>query len=756
MSDKAPTAVAQTQIDTDEVHWPTIESGPVVVHPLRLKCPTAAMSMFDDDIWSLRPMDVPRGIVQNLHWTPGHREQRYQVPQSLRDPFKRIIWLSINRPAPLSYQAVTNSCTWLSAASIQDRFGSLRRFAHFLGEHGISQLREIDVDLLDLYMNSPSIGGVVSGRVLEDQELGPVAAIAHLADLLPATDRMVEPSWSDGPRGSRGRAQGADNNKAIIHPDTFAPLLWWSQQIVGCAPDIAAAVKWLKHMASRPRPTECSSAGLDAVGQIVTARDGVLPAGKDSRVAAQYLATVQNAKVHEMDFSHWRRLRNGSFATDPALPQPIPVPVDCTIEGRPWLSHMDFRDVREGKLQRVLQAAAVVLICSCTGMRGEECRKLERGALRTVPRPDGATSYRVTGRIFKGVRDAEDQQLRDGKPWVWATIKPGAEAIQALELLAEASGSAGLIAHPEVVGRRRVKASRALPGTREVTAQNVVLWILELIEFANGLVGELELGCAHKIDVDPAGNVTLDRFRRSIAWHIVNQPEGLLAAGVQFGHMKSTTTDGYGSTISSGMAATMDSERTRALYSTLQDHANAARNGLSVSGPAAKRLGNALNRFEANRFPGTYADLTKKEERRLRSDPDLAVRDNPGHTCLCVADPMKPETMACAREDDEPNRNDCRTYCGGRVYTDATIAEDRKEAAQLRRSLGSANPIMAARITKRIEHIEQHIAEHEAVAKPLLQIMAQEQAKVDRTSTARSSEISRGRKESDSSAENDV
>ena len=591
---------------------------------------------------------------------------------------------------------------------------------------------------------------------MEDQELGPVAAIAHLADLLPATDRMVEPSWSDGTRGSRTRSQGSDNSKAIIHPDTFAPLLWWSQQIVGCAPDIAAAVKWLNQMQSRPRPPECSSAGLDAVGQIVTARDGVLPAGKDSRVAAQYLATLQNAKVHEMDFRHWRRLRNGSFATDSTLPQPIPVPVGCTIEGRPWLSHMDFRDVREGKLQRVLQAAAVVLICACTGMRGEECRKLERGALRTVPRPDGATSYRVVGRIFKCVRDAEDQQLRDGKPWVWATIKPGAEAILALELLAEASGSAGLIAHPEVVGRRRSKASGALPGTREVTAQNVVLWILELIEFANGLVGEHELGCAHKIDVDPAGNVTLDRFRRSIAWHIVNQPEGLLAAGVQFGHMKSTTTDGYGSTISSGMAATMDHERTRALYSTLQDHANAARTGLSVSGPAVKRLGNALNRFEANRFPGTYADLTKKEERRLRSDPDLAVRDNPGHTCLCVADPMKPETMACAREDDEPNRNDCRTYCGGRVYTDATIAEDRKEAARLRRSLESANPIMAARINKRIKHIEQHVAEHEAVAKPLLQIMAQERDKVDPTSTARLSGIARRTDESDSSADKDV
>ncbi len=733
MSDEKVAAVAAVApSDLDAIDWAAVESGAAIVQPLQLKRPDLAMSMFEDDSWSLRPMDVSRGVIQNLHWKPGPKKQLYRIPMHLIKPFKRIVWLFINRPAPVSYLAASNARTWLSAASIQDRFGALRRFAHFLGQHDIAELRDINGDLLDEYVTEFSADKSGSRERAVDQCLGPVAAIAHLAGDLPDADHMVVPTWSQRGLDAGGRTRGVDNSKAIIDPDTFAPLLWWSQQIVRCAPDIIAAVEWLNATQRRPQPPECSREGLDAVEQLVISRGGVLPQGESGLVAAQYLVALHGGRIHPADFRNWRRLRGGSYSMDPVLPQPIPVSVACTIEGRPWLPLIDFRDVREGKLLRVLQAAAAVLICTCTGMRGEECRKLVRGTLRTVPRPDGACSYRIDGRIFKGVRDENDQQYRDGKPWVWATIKPGADAIMALERLAEAIGSKSLISHPDL---RRPDQRSAGAGSGEtvqvdVTAQNMAKWIGELSEFANELRATLGLNKVHHIATDPAGNVTLDRFRRSVAWHIVNQPEGLAAAGVQFGHMQSTTTDGYASTITSGIAATMDKERTEALYNTLQDHANAAKTGMMASGPAAGRLGNALNRFAASQFPGTYADLSKKEARRLRSDPDMSVRDNPGHACLCLADPMKPETMACSRENDgEPNRNDCRTYCGNRVYTDTTVAEDKKEAAQLRARLEGVNPILAARLGKRIRHLEVHIAEHEARALPLLTIMTAEQAK---------------------------
>lgn len=636
------------------------------------------------------------------------------------------MWLFINKPTPVSHLAGSSARQWPGVSSVAQRFGALRHFGRYLGEQDIAQLCDVTVDLLDDYATELLAEESRSSRSSMEQHLGYIGAIAHLAIYLPEADCMVEPTWFAKQLSKRAHDRAADNSKAIIHPDTFAPLLWWSQQIVQCAPDIVAAVAWVGAATSRPEPRQCSSAALDAVGELVASRGGVLPVSRYGHVAAQYLIAHWGGGIHTNDFRRWRQLRGGAYSLNSALPQPIPISVTCTIEGRPWLPFLDYRDIRDGRLLRILQAAAAVLICSCTGMRGEECRRLPRGALRTVPRPDGALSFRIDGRMYKAVRDDNDQQDPDGKRWVWATIKPGADAIVALESLAAATGSDRLIGHPNT----RNSPKRLMEGDRDLTNASTVRWIEELIEYANGLMVALDLHPSRSISVDPSGKVTLDRFRRSVAWHIVNRPEGLLAAGVQFGHLRSTTTDGYGSTMSSGIAATMDQERTNALYNTLQDHANAAKTGMRVSGPAAKRLGNALNRFASNEFPGTYVDLTKKEERQLRSDPDMVVRDNPGHACLCLADPMKPATMACSRENDgEPNRNDCKTYCGSRVYTDATVAGDREEAAQLRARLDNVNPILAARINNRIKHLEVHIAEHEAKALPLLTIMTAEQAK---------------------------
>lgn len=714
--------------DQQVIDWSTVEMRPVIVHPLRLKLPDLPMSSFADDVWSLRPMDLNRGYMQNLWWVASMPDQRYVFPSHLVGPLKRVVWLFINKPSPSASLAGSRARLWPAPSSISQRFVALRRFAHFLGDHGITQLCDVSTDLLDTYATTLLAQEPPLSPLGITNHLGYIATIAQLSEYLPEPDRMVEPSWQGRDLFATSRLRGADNGREIIHPDTFSALLWWSQQILECGPDIIAASEWVTANCVRDGSVpEKSTAGLVAVEKIVESYGGVLPEGVGTNeVAGTYLAALHGGGFHPKDFNYWRRQSDRDFSTSPDLPQPIPVPITCMIEGRPWLPSIDFRQVHEGKLQRILNAAAAVLICTCTGMRGEECVKLPRGAIRAVPRPDGAYSYRIDGRIYKGVRDANDQQDRTGKRWVWATIKPGADAIAALERLADVTGSDKLITYSNSRssrGLRTVGDTHATPGA-------VNRWIGELIEFANELSISLQLDTTHLIPADPAGNVRLDRFRRSVAWHIVNQPEGLLAAGVQFGHMKSTTTDGYASTITSGIAATMDDERTQALYTTLQDHANAAKNGMKVSGPAAKRLGNALNRYNVIEFPGTYADMTCRDERRLRNDPDMVVRENPGHACLCLADPMKPETMACSRENDgEPNRNDCQTYCGNRAYTDATVAADKEELAQLRMTLKDVNPIMAARINNRIKHLEEHIAQHDNCALPLLEIMNAEEEK---------------------------
>lgn len=221
------------------VDWTAVEAGPVIVHPLRVKHPDLPGNLFADDTWSLRPMGVTRGTVQNLHWIPGPKEQQYSVPPHLTTSFKRVVWLIINRPAPVAYLAGNNGRRWPAASSVSQRFQVFRRFAHFLGQHEITRLCDVSEDLLDTYATTVLADESWSSRAAKAQRLGFVAVIAHLADYLPETDRMVEPTWLGQVLG--GRAHGAGNSKEIIHPNTFAPLLWWSQQILKCAPDIVAA-----------------------------------------------------------------------------------------------------------------------------------------------------------------------------------------------------------------------------------------------------------------------------------------------------------------------------------------------------------------------------------------------------------------------------------------------------------------------------------------------------------------------------------
>ena len=699
--------------------WRAIEAGLVIVNPLRRKFPGRPNSLFADDNWSLRMMDATPGGVQNLRWVPGAVDQEFPIPDHLITPLKRITWLMINEPTPESYLIVGNdSRRWPAASSVHKRFVCLRRFAHFLGQQDIFQLSEVDADLLDMYATSILADPARTSMSSKKQDLGYVALIAHLAQDLPDADRMIMPTWSTTELGSAIRS--GDNSKEIIHPDTFAPLIWWAINLIACTPDLVAALDWSKSALLESPTKESTTLGFDAVEKVVASRGGVLPESRRGAgwVAAEYLISLNGGGINKKDFSNWRRLGKGEYRVDPAVPQPIPVEIAGTIEGRPWTERIDFRDL--AKLQRIFQAAATILVCACTGMRGAECVSLETGALRSVPRPDGALSYRIDGHIFKAVRDEDDQQDRDGKQWVWATIKPGADAVAALEALAAQKGSKTLVYYPDSLKHPAV------------TMGIMTRWINEFFDYANELRETLEIHPMRQIVPDPAGSVTLDRFRRTIAWHIVNRPEGLLAAGVQFGHMRSITTDGYASTITSGIAATMDKERTEALYNTLQEHAVAAKSGLKVSGPAANRLAAVVNRFVANRFPGSYVDLSKPEERRLRGDPDLLVRENPGHGCLCLADPLKPETMACSWENDgEPNRNDCKTYCGNRVYTDATVCEDKAEVDQLQEKIENATPILAARIAKRIKHLQDHIAEHEAKALPLLDIMTTQRNEQD-------------------------
>lgn len=709
-------AAAAVLAESTGLDWASVQTGPCIVTQARIRGDqSSAIDAFGDDTWNLAPMGIDGVQRQNIWWKPANRGLRTQsrpFPAHFIDAFKRLTWLIINYQTPTSILGTSNANSWRSPGSIIGRINTWREFAHFLGCHQVARLSDVSTDLLDMFANELISDDSRSSMSKKALDLSYVAEVAGYAKWLPASDALTTPSWVGQPLNLESR--GGENRKEIIDPDTFAPLMWWSTQIMACAPDVIAAIT--AHTGMRAILASKVSPGseqqrMDQVAHIVASRGGVLPGKeKDGGVlpAGQYLAAFHGG-VHAKDFGLWVRKYGGSFTVDPAILQPLPIPVIGTIEGKQWLPCLDWRDVVA--LHRIVMGAAAVLIAACSGMRGSECLNLPLQCLRTIRRPDGADSYRIDGRTRKGKRDDDDQHSLEGTEWIWATIKPGAAAIETLQSLAEVTGSPRLFLNPNDQGGQG--------GGNIVRTQTASYWIAQLMDFANERSIALDLP-GHDIPADPGGHIQLDRFRRTVAWHIVNQPQGLIAAGVQFGQLHASTTEGYSGYKNSGIAATMNQERSQALYSTLAAHHQAAMTGERASGPAAGRVSKALasfaTKFADPEFPGTFVRLGRREQRALETDPDIQLHQVPGKFCLCM---FRTETAACEPRDGQPDRAECKDGCANRAYTDTTVAQTRQFIDIIRKESVDASAPMRRRYEATIDRALDRIAEHERMASPL-------------------------------------
>jgi hypothetical protein len=97
---------------------------------------------------------------------------------------------------------------------------------------------------------------------------------------------------------------------------------------------------------------------------------------------------------------------------------------------------------------------------------------------------------------------------------------------------------------------------------------------------------------------DPDGIVTVGRFRRTLAWFIYRKPGGRVALGVQYGHLRSHTTDGYGSRVASGLRDVFPMEEVLARVDFLEEAYARLHDGERVTGPASRRYTEALQLFD--------------------------------------------------------------------------------------------------------------------------------------------------------------
>ncbi|MCW2626648.1 hypothetical protein [Mycobacterium sp.] len=297
---------------------------------------------------------------------------------------------------------------------------------------------------------------------------------------------------------------------------------------------------------------------------------------------------------------------------------------------------------------------------------------LERGCLQRDP----VTGVLLrTGRHWKGVRDDAGEFVPEGEirrdPWVVA--EPVAAAVAVLENLHDRQ-----LLFPNRLGARAETGTRFRDGRSRGT-QHVSRDLDAFRDWVNSYCART--GCGDIIPVDADHPSIPRQFRRTLTWFIARKPRGVIAATIQYGHVKVQMTVGYAGTYASGFPDDLAFEELLARLDMLADSHEHLSAGEHVSGPAAGQYRHRV--VDAQRFAG-HVLTTRREARTLFSNPDLQIYPGIGMTCV-----FDPQRAACRTDRDDtdtrrtPDLSDCRAHCANIARTDRDIDALRDQAAHL-------------------------------------------------------------------------
>jgi len=330
------------------------------------------------------------------------------------------------------------------------------------------------------------------------------------------------------------------------------------------------------------------------------------------------------------------------------------------------------------------------------------------GGDETDARDRVQTGYRLIERgdlLLNPFLDLNDIGL--GDPWV--TVTPVATAVAVLERLHNArllfpntlhvNGRASRRCLKDRVGRARGASSIS------TDIAKFVAWVNDYCEAASR---------TDAIPADPTTpEISASRLRRTLAWFIVRQPRGLVAAAIQYGHVKVKMTLGYSGSYASGFPDDFAFEEWLDRVDTLADAHERLNDGEHVSGPAATAYRARVG--TASRFAGQTV-RTRRDATVLMANPELQIF--PGKGMTCVLDPAK---AACRLAGDEhgtqrtPDIDDCRPHCANIARTDRDIDHLRVTANQLHDLVHDplAPPIRHAREQHELDRLTRIITSHD-------------------------------------------
>lgn len=660
------------------------------------------LSRYDDDVWDLTP-----GILDHHSTTLVYRFDVF--PDHYRELAKQYVWTLINHDAPVAIHA--SGTPRLALRSICNSRAALNRVLIWFETYGISDLRSVresDYDRLLAWLLTSDLNRGIAGDVLLE-----VRRLWSYRGLLDPPFQLPPPvPWYGATNQDLlGRSKsGPGNRTPRIADDTIQPLVVWAARFVeDLSSDIIAAYReWCLYSHgenAEPRgPLPLSGTRQE---RVVGALEALRQAGRGipstivngaSTVNWTHLGRLANARGHSIERWDLPLIQRSGLELDNSTY--VLVRADCRIDGVKWRPEgIEYHEAPI--LAENLMTAAFILVSYLSGMRPGEALNLRRGC---VEYSENGRLWLIIGRHFKGVRNATGVLDTAGairrEPWTVHELV--AKAIRVLEQLHD---------EPLLFPRTMMRRSRpevARTGTAITTAQAAAA-IGRFAEWVNRFCSTA--GRPDKIPADPRGTINPSRFRRTLAWHIVRRPRGLVAAAIQYGHVWVQMTQGYAGSLQSGFADEIAFERWLTRMDDFRVAGEYLDSGGRLSGPAASAF-ESRTRAANQRFAGRTVATLRQAQRLL---DDASVQIFAGRGMHCVFDRSK---SLCARGQMHPNLTKCQEGCQNLVRTDADVdqlREDLRDIKEIRAIDDLAPPVRWARLDAVAEQLQTAIAAHDGM-----------------------------------------
>lgn len=679
--------------------WPPRHAAVLAARELGVHART--LSTFGDAVWWLADAHADAHLhVPALNWRPSA-----SLPAKMISQLKMFAFALLHHRMPATL-GINEENSWPAVTTVYRVAMDLRPFACWMTERARERFSDVTDADTEAYLDH--VRQLDCSPPRRSRLLAAVRMLWAYGPVLPRDCQLTlrDTLWQGQLPNQLVDATTSDrvNKTPRIAAATMDALLAWALRVVEeIGPDIRDA--WTAYRAAvtgthrdRPRTPGGDLAAVQAYLQTVDSLPGRHTDGGTVVIDWPFLSRLLR---HQQD--QWTKtlpiraktiIRSSGLPVDPDAYLP---PVVCVLAGRPWRDG-PIRRSELDQLIRALSAACFVVTTYLSGMRPGEVLNLRRGCRGTDP---DTGELLVNGRPGKG-RFRTTLSAIDGRSWT--VVAPVHAALAMLEQVSESE----LLFPASLTASQARRPNHAHARSTDRMNDDIDL----LIDWVNNTFVTPD---GKAIPTDPAGSIVASRFRRTLAYFIVRRPRGLIAAALQYGHVKTRVTLNYAGDPDPGWLNDLALERLELVLEQIDEDNTAIKAHEHVSGPAAPDY---RRRIAASaRFAGRVV-TSVAGAKRLLAQADPNIHHGEAMTCVWNAD-----TAVCRRDSieaglspgDAPDLSNCRSSCTNLAYTGRDIAELRMQYQHLQAvSSNPACPLpLRQRATAQALQINALIEKHE-------------------------------------------